>query len=266
MRVHEDRVAEMTTPIRLERDGSIGRIVLDNPQRRNALDLVMRNALASAVSELDGDESIRAIVITGAGGLFAAGADLKLLVDRGSQEVLDLDLGRYWAPLIRCAKPVIAAVTGYALGAGCELAMMCDIIIADSTARFGQPEVKVGIMPGAGGTQRLVRAVGKPVAALLLMTGEFLTGERAAELGLVSELVGPGAALDRANEIASLIAAMPPLALRAIKRVLAQGPDLPLGKALALENREFALLFDSNDQSEGMRAFLEKRQPVFTGS
>jgi enoyl-CoA hydratase/carnithine racemase len=143
---------------------------------------------------------------------------------------------------------------------------MCDIIVADATARFGQPEAKVGIMPGAGGTQRLVRVVGKAVASLLLMTGETLSGERAAQLGLVSELVVGKTVLERACELADLAAALSPLALRAIKRTLAQGADLPLDAALALENREFLLLFDTRDKIEGMRAFLDKRAPVFSGA
>jgi enoyl-CoA hydratase/carnithine racemase len=253
-------------PAYVERRGAVGVIFLDRPAKRNALDLTLRAAIASAVLELDRDPAVRALVITGNGGVFAAGADLTLLVDKGSQQVQHLDLGQYWAPLQHCAKPVIAAVSGYALGAGCELALMCDIIIADATARFGQPEARVGIMPGAGGTQRLVRAVGKAVASLLLMTGEMLSAERAAQLGLVSELVVGKTVLERALELAALAAALPPLALRAIKRTLAHGADLPLDAALALEHREFLLLFDSRDKVEGMRAFLDKRTPVFTGS
>lgn len=256
---------QLAAPVRIEREDAVGIIILNRPDRRNALDLTMRAALAAAVRELDKDASIRAIVISGSGGVFAAGADLKLLVDKGSQDMVDVDLGQYWAPLIACAKPVIAAVAGFALGAGCELAMMCDIIVADTTARFGQPEAKMGIIPGAGGSQRLVRAVGKPAASLMLMTGEMLHAERAAQLGLVSELVEEGRALDRARELARAAAAMPPRAVRAVKRVLAQGADLPLDAALALENREFLLLFDTQDKTEGMRAFLEKRKPIFTG-
>ncbi|MDB5976140.1 MAG: enoyl-CoA hydratase, partial [Nevskia sp.] len=177
----------------------------------------------------------------------------------------DLDLLAYWAPLQHCPKPVIAAINGVALGAGCELAMMCDILVVDRNARLGQPELRVGIMPGAGGTQRLVRAVGRPVASLMLMSGEPLSGERAWQLGLASELTEAGKALDRARELAATIAQMPPKSLAAVKRVLLQGADLPLDAALALENREFLLLFGTQDKSEGMRAFLDKRSPQFTG-
>lgn len=255
----------VSAPVRVERDGDVGIIVLNRPDKRNALDLVMRAAIAEAVTTLERDPTIHAMVITGGDQVFAAGADLNLLVDKGSQQVADLDLGQYWAPLLSSRKPLLAAVSGFALGAGCELVMMCDIVIADSSARFGQPEVRMGIIPGAGGSQRLVRAVGKPVASLMLMTGEMLTAERAFQLGLVSELAGEGSALVRAVALAHAAAAMPVKAIQALKRVLAQGPDLPLQAALALENREFLLLFDTADQHEGMRAFLDKRKPVFTG-
>jgi enoyl-CoA hydratase/carnithine racemase len=256
----------MSAPVLIERDGSPVAVVrLNREDKRNALDLTMRAAIAEAVSGLECDDSIAVIVITGGDKVFAAGADLNLLVDKGSQEVADLDLGQYWAPLANSRKPVIAAVSGFALGAGCELAMMCDMIIADASARFGQPEARVGIMPGAGGTQRLLRAVGKPVASLLLMTGELLSAERACQLGLVSELVSEGSALERARTLAQAASKMPPKALRAIKRVLALGADQSLDVALALENREFLLLFDTQDKTEGMRAFLDKRSPSFTG-
>lgn len=254
----------MSVPVEVERTGAVAILRLNREEKRNALDLVMRKAIAAAVTELERDDGVAVIVITGGDNVFAAGADLNLLVDKGSQQVADLDLGQYWQPLVRSQKPLIAAVSGFALGAGCELAMMCDMIIADTSARFGQPEVRVGIMPGAGGTQRLLRAVGKPVASLLLMTGEVLAAERASQLGLVSELVTEGSALARATELAHATAKMPCKSLRAIKRVLALGADQPLDIALALENREFLLLFDTPDKTEGMRAFLDKRAPSYT--
>jgi enoyl-CoA hydratase len=252
-------------PVLVRRDGAVGTVVLNRPDKRNALDLVMRAAIAQAVRELDGDDSIRAIVITGGDSVFAAGADLNLLVDKGAQDVADIDLGQYWAPVAGSRKPTIAAVSGFALGAGCELAMMCDFIVADASARFGQPELAVGIMPGAGGTQRLVRTVGKQVASLMLLTGEMITGERAWQLGLVAEFAADGQALERTTELARKVARMPPKAVRATRRVLHQGADLPLDAALALENREFLLLFDTADKTEGMRAFLDKRKPDFKG-
>ncbi|NND38111.1 MAG: enoyl-CoA hydratase, partial [Pseudomonadales bacterium] len=238
---------------------------LNRPEKRNALDLTMRQALAESMRLLTNDKQIRAIVITGGDKVFAAGADLNLLVDKSARQVADIDLSNYWAPLANCPKPVIAAVSGYALGAGCELILMCDIVVADSSTRLGQTECTVGIMPGAGGTQRLVRSVGKPLASLMLMTGEIITGERAYHSGLVSELVEDGKTVERAMKLATRAARMPPLALGAIKRSLKQGADLPLDEALALENREFLSLFDTQDKTEGMRAFLEKRKPEFKG-
>ena len=255
----------MSEPVQVLREGAVAILRLSREEKRNALDLSMRAAIASAMTQLEQDEKVAVIVISGGDQVFAAGADLNLLVDKGAQEVADLDLGQYWAPVARCSKPVIAAVSGFALGAGCELAMMCDLIIADQSARFGQPEVRVGIMPGAGGSQRLLRAVGKPVASLLLMTGTTITGERAAQLGLVSELVEEGSAMGRAMVLAQGIAGMPAKALRAIKRSLALGADQSLEVALALENREFLLLFDTQDKTEGMRAFLDKRAPQYEG-
>jgi enoyl-CoA hydratase len=256
----------MSLPVQVERDGSVAILRLNRPEKRNALDLTLRAAIAEAMQALEQDNSVAVIVISGGDSVFAAGADLNLLVDKGAQQVADLDLGQYWAPVAKSQKPLIAAVSGFALGAGCELAMMCDILIADSTACFGQPEVRVGIMPGAGGTQRLLRAVGRPVANLLLLTGELLGAERAAQLGLVSEWVVEGTALARARVLAQAVAGMPPKALRAIKRVVALGADQSLEVALALENREFLLLFDTQDKTEGMRAFLDKRPPRYTGS
>lgn len=250
----------------VHREGAVGVVTLNRPEKRNALDLNMRGAIAETVTTLDNDAAIKAIVITGGDKVFAAGADLNLLVDKGAQQVADIDLGRYWAPVANCHKPVIAAVSGFALGAGCELALMCDFIVADAGARFGQPELAVGIMPGAGGTQRLVRTVGKQVASLLLLTGEPLTGERAFQLGLVAEFAAEGQTLPRALELAKKAARMPPKAVAATRRVLRQGADLPLDAALALENREFLLLFDTADKTEGMRAFLDKRKPEFKGT
>ena len=255
----------MSGPIRLDREGAVAVVTLDRPDRHNALDLPMRQALAAGFTALAADKEVRAIVVTGGDIVFAAGADLRLLADKGSGEVRDLDFPELWRPVADCPKPVIAAVSGLALGAGCELAMMCDIVVADPSARFGQPEIRVGIMPGAGGTQRLVRLVGRQVASLMLLTGEPLPAERAAALGLVSELVEKGEALARAKAIAAKLATMPPLALAAIKRTLAAGADLPLAAAVALEHREFLQLFDSADQKEGMAAFLAKRKPVFEG-
>ncbi|GAB3377540.1 enoyl-CoA hydratase-related protein [Spongiibacter taiwanensis] len=251
--------------VKIAREGAVATITLNRPEKRNALDLALRGAIADAFRELEKDPAVLAIVITGGDEVFAAGADLNLLVDKGSQQVADIDLGQYWAPVANCSKPVVAAVSGFALGAGCELVMMCDIIVADDSARFGQPEARVGIMPGAGGSQRLIRAVGKAVASMMLMSGEAITGERAYQLGLISELAEPGQTLSRAQQLAKAASKMPPKAIAAIKRVLKQGADLPLDAALTMENREFLLLFDTEDKTEGMTAFLEKRKAEFKG-
>jgi len=252
-------------PLRLETEDSIAVVTLDQPDRLNALDLAMRQALHDAFAGLNADPAIRAIIVTGGESVFAAGADIGLLADKTPAGVRSLGFAALWRPVAESPKPVIAAVCGYALGAGCELALMCDIIVADPSAQFGQPECKLGIMPGAGGSQRLVRTLGKQAASLLLMTGGTLPAPRAFQLGLVSELAEQGGCLKAAQKIAARIARMPPLAIAAIKQSLAAGMDLPLPAALALENREFLLLFDTADQKEGMAAFLAKRPADFKG-
>jgi enoyl-CoA hydratase len=165
----------------------------------------------------------------------------------------------------QCPKPLIAAIEGYALGGGCELALTCDMIIAGKSTKLGQPEIRVGIMPGAGGTQRLIRTIGKYRAAKMVLTGEAISAPDALAMGLLSEVVDDGKALSRSMEIAHTVAEMPSLAVRAIKEVMQLGPDVPLETALALERKAFVMLFDSADQKEGMSAFLEKRKPNFRG-
>lgn len=243
----------------------VARVRLHRPQARNALDQAMRDGLAEAFAALGQDASVRCIVLTGRDEVFAAGADLKALAARGPVDLLLLEGHRLWQAIAACAKPVIAAVNGYALGGGCELAMHADLIVAGEGARFGQPEVKVGIMPGAGGTQRLMRAVGKFKALRLLLTGEPLSGREAFEMGLASEVVPDGEVQARALALASLIAARPPLAVAQIKEVALAGADLPLDAALLLERKAFQLLFATEDKQEGMQAFLEKRPPDFKG-
>ena len=252
-------------PVVVDRRGPVAVVRLARPGRLNAFDLDMRRGLAAAFAELSTDDAIRVIVVTGGDKVFAAGADIRLLAEKTPSQVRDLGFAELWRPIVECPKPVVAAVAGPALGAGCELALMCDIIVADTTAQFGQPECRVGIMPGAGGGQRLLRALGKPMASFLLMTGGTMCGERAWQLGLVCELAEPGDAESKAFNVAGKLARQPPLALAAIKRSLAAGADMALAAANALENREFLLLFDSADQKEGMAAFLEKRSADFQG-
>jgi enoyl-CoA hydratase len=238
---------------------------IHRPEARNAINLEVRQALAERLRALATDAEIGAVVVTGDAKAFAAGADVKLLAERSSKQVAELELEKLWAPIEQFPKPFLAAVEGFALGAGCELAMHADLIVAAETARFGLPEVKLGIMPGAGGTQRLTRAIGKFAALRLLLTGDMFSGTRAYELGLASEVVPEGNALPRALDLASQIAALPPLALAAIKRAALEGPEQPLPQALAMERSLFQSLFDTQDQKEGMRAFLEKRPAKFEG-
>lgn len=238
---------------------------LNRPEARNALNMELRRALAATFRALDADEEVRVAVVTGDGKAFAAGADLREMVDAGAVEMMLRGTHRLWQAIADFPKPIVAAVSGHALGGGMELALHADIVIAGESAKFGQPEVRVGIMPGAGGTQRLLRAAGRYRAMLLLLTGEMVDAREAQAMGLVSRVVPDGEVLDRALDIAGTIAAMPPLAVAQIKEVVNLGADAPLATALALERKAFQLLFDSRDQKEGMRAFLEKRKPRFEG-
>ncbi|MBV6329498.1 enoyl-CoA hydratase [Pseudomonas aeruginosa] len=238
---------------------------LNRPQARNALNDEVRQRLASHFQTLGADPAIRVIVLTGDSRCFAAGADLRDLSTSTAIGLYGRHSERYWEAIARCPKPVIAAVNGFALGGGCELAMHCDLIVAGESAQFTQPEIKVGVMPGAGGTQRLVRAVGKFQALRMLFTGCLVKAPQALAMGLVSEVVADESTLARALELATEIARLPPLALAQIKEVVLAGADLPLDSALALERKAFQLLFDSQDQKEGMQAFLAKRPPNYQG-
>jgi enoyl-CoA hydratase/carnithine racemase len=211
------------------------------------------------------DAELHCLVIAGTRQVFAAGADIKAMADASASEMMLRGSDAIWQVLRDCPKPLIAAVNGWALGGGCELAMHTDIIIAGDGARFGQPEIKVGIMPGAGGTQRLTRSVGKFKTMKMLLSGEPISAIEAERMGLVSEVVPDDEVLDRALALARAIAAMPPIAARRIKQLVLTGADMPLGAALAMERTAFELLFDTQDQKEGMRAFIEKRAPRFVG-
>ncbi|MDE4305929.1 enoyl-CoA hydratase-related protein [Phaeobacter gallaeciensis] len=250
----------------IERPGDrVGVIRLNRPERRNALSTEFRAEIAKAVTELDADPGIRCIVMTGDEKAFAAGADLAELAEvRPMQEVFDR-LGAVKRALEASNTPVIAAVRGMALGGGCEMAMMCDIIIAGDTAKFGQPEIKVGIMPGAGGTQKILRTAGKAKALRYLLTGDLFPADVALDLGIVSEVVPDAEVMDTALAMAKTIAAQPAKAVQAIRDAVREGANTPLDTALMLENRLFQMLFSTDDQKEGMRAFLEKRAPEFKG-
>ncbi|MBI5119383.1 MAG: enoyl-CoA hydratase/isomerase family protein [Rhodospirillales bacterium] len=245
--------------------GAIALLRLNRPEARNALNMALRRQLAEAFANATSDPAVKAIVVTGNGEAFAAGADLAEMADAGTIDILLRETHLLWRTIAQCPKPVIAAVNGYALGGGCELAMHADIIVAGKSAQFGQPEVRVGIMPGAGGTQRLVRAVGKFKAMKILLTGKPVLAAEAEAMGLVSELADDDQVLPTALKLADDIARLPPLAVREIKEAVLAGMDATLETALALERKSFQLLFSSQDQKEGMKAFLEKRKPVFEG-
>ncbi len=240
-------------------------VKLNRPEVRNALNAAVRQQLADHFTTLGADETTRCIVITGGEKVFAAGADLRDMVDLTPVEMIARHSERLWQPIASCPKPVIAAVNGYAFGGGCELAMLADIIIAGEGASFGQPEVRVGIMPGAGGTQRLTRAIGKYRAMRMLLTGEPVSAREALAMALVSEVVADADVFATAMKVATTIASLPPLAIMQIKESVLAGQDVSLETAIALERKAFQLLFSTSDQKEGMRAFLEKRKPEFRG-
>jgi enoyl-CoA hydratase/carnithine racemase len=245
---------------------SVAVIRIDRPERRNALSLEVKQQLDEAFAAADADPNVRVIVLTGGDSFFVGGTDIGEKVNMTSGDHTARDTSRVFRTINACRTPIVAAVEGYALGGGCELALACDMIVAGRGARFGQPEIRVGIMPGAGGTQRLLRTIGKYQAMRMILTGEPVDAEMALAMGLVSELVDTGAAFGRALALAGVIAGMPPLAVRAIKEVVNAGQNLPLDGALLLERKAFQLLFDTSDQEEGMRAFLGKSQPVYRGA
>lgn len=238
---------------------------INRPEARNALNTPLRKALAEAFLQARQDEELRAIILTGDERAFVAGADLREFAAMSTTDVARIDMRDTWGVIAACPLPVIAAIRGFALGGGLELAMHADIIIAGEGAKLGQPEINVGIMPGGGGTQRLVRAVGKFRAMKMLLTGQPVSGREAFEMGLVSEVVADAEVLPRAIEMATRIASLPPLAARRIKEIVLAGADAPLDTAIMLERRAFETLFDTTDKAEGMAAFLEKRPARFKG-
>ena len=241
-------------------------VTLDRPEVLNALDYRTLGELADALEALDGDESVRCVVITGAGDrAFAAGADIKEMADATPVTMSVANNFARWERLKRVRVPLIAAVRGFALGGGCELAMACDMVVAADDATFGQPEIKLGIMPGAGGTQRLTRALGKARAMEMILTGRTFTAREAYERGLVSEIVAREETLPAALALASEVASLPPLAVRAAKEAVNRAYELSLEAGLEFERRNFFMLFASADQKEGMAAFVEKRKPFWKG-
>ena len=241
-------------------------VILDRPQALNALSFDLLDELVAALETLDADPACRAIVITGAGErAFAAGADIRELAPQTSASLTTGGRFGTWDRLAAVGLPLIAAVRGFALGGGCELAMACDMIVAAEDATFGQPEIRLGVMPGAGGTQRLTRAIGKARAMEIILTGRTMTAQEADTHGLITRVVPAEAIVDVALELASRIAAMPPVAVRAAKAAILDAGERSLGEGLAREREAFFRLFDTQDQAEGMAAFTQKRPPIWSG-
>jgi enoyl-CoA hydratase len=241
-------------------------VTLDRPAALNALSFDLLDQLVDALETLDRDPACRAIVIAGSGTrAFAAGADIRELEPQTAATLTTGGRFGTWDRLAMVGLPLIAAVRGVALGGGCELAMTCDMVVAAEDATFGQPEILIGVMPGAGGTQRLTRAIGKARAMELILTGRSMTATEALARGLVTRVVPPEATLDVALELAGLVATMPPLAVRAAKAAILDASDRPLADGLARERAAFFGLFDTDDQAEGMAAFTQKRPPVWSG-
>jgi enoyl-CoA hydratase len=251
--------------ILVDRDERVGIVTLNRPNVLNALNNHVVSELADALAEFDRDDEIRCMVITGAGEkAFAAGADIK---EMSGKSPIDMMLGGFeaWQRIRQIHKPLIAAVGGYALGGGCELAMHCDMIVASENARFGQPEILLGIIPGAGGTQRLARTIGKFRTMEMVLTGAQIPAQELADLGLVNRVVPKGEHLTEAVKLAKTVAAQAPIAVRLAKEAVQAAFETSLSEGLELERKNFFLLFASEDMREGMRAFIEKRKADFQG-
>jgi len=251
--------------ILVNREDNIGIVQLNRPKNLNALSSGLMKELVNALEDLDKDQSINVIILTGNDRAFAAGADL---AEMSQHTPVDLVLSRrfeLWDKIRKVSKPIIAAVSGYCLGGGNELAMNCDLIIASETATFGQPEVNVGIMPGAGGTQRLTRAVGKYKAMEMILTGKSISAEEALRVGLVNRIVPVESVLSEAKKVATEIASKPPLSIRAAKEAVLRAQDTTIEVGIELERKAFYTLFATEDGKEGMKAFLEKRKPLYKG-
>ncbi|MFA5682785.1 MAG: enoyl-CoA hydratase [Hydrogenophaga sp.] len=255
----------MSEPLVLvETHGRVGLLTLNRPKALNALNDALMDELGAALQAFDANPEIGAIIITGSDKAFAAGADIPAMQDRTYMDVYREDfITRNWETLRRVRKPVIAAVAGYALGGGCELAMMCDIVIAADNARFGQPEIKLGIIPGAGGTQRLPRAVGKAKAMDMILTARMMSADEAERSALVSRVVKPEELMNEAMEVATVIASMSLPAVMMAKESINRAWESSLNEGVLFERRQFHSLFGTQDQREGMQAFLGKRQPSF---
>jgi enoyl-CoA hydratase/carnithine racemase len=247
------------------RDGHVALLRLNRPEARNALSPELMEELAGELERLDTDPDVRCVVIAGSEKVFAAGADIKAMAERSFAEALRHPAASFWRRLAAIKTPTIAAVSGYALGGGCELALACDMIVAAEGAQFGQPEINLGIIPGGGGTQRLARVLGKQRAMELVLTGERLDAETASRLGLVNKVTGSGDWLEEAMALARAVAEQPPIAARLAKQAVIAAEETALSAGLETERRLYELAMATEDRVEGMRAFVEKREPKFEG-
>lgn len=243
----------------------IALIQLNRPRELNALNTKLMQEVRDALHQLDKNEEVRVIIITGNEQAFAAGADIKQMADKSAVDMLKTDQFSTWDQIRRTKKPLIAAVSGFCLGGGCELAMTCDMIIASETARFGQPEIKIGVMPGAGGTQRLARIVGKVKTMEMVLTGKFVSAEEALSLRMVNKVVPVELYLAEAVKLAEEITQMSPIATQLAKEAVNRAFETHLDEGLQFERKNFYLCFASEDQKEGMNAFIEKRKPEYIG-
>jgi enoyl-CoA hydratase len=246
-------------------EGNVGIVTLNRPKVLNALNHQLMEELVSALATFEADDEIRAIVLTGSERSFAAGADIKEMSEESSISIMLQDKFATWDKVRNTKKPIIAAVSGFAFGGGCELAMTCDMIVASETAQFGQPEINLGVIPGAGGTQRLTRAIGKVKAMEMILTGRPITAKEALAVGLVNKVVPVELFLEEAKALAKEIAKKSPIAVRLAKEAVMKTFDTSISEGLEFERKNFYALFASEDQKEGMKAFLEKRQAKFVG-
>ncbi len=253
-----------TETIIVERRGRVGIIRFNRPQALNALNATLKNELLGAVEAFDADANVGCILLTGSDKAFAAGADIKEMADKSYIDISRADYAGDYERLTRVRKPLIAAVAGFALGGGCELAMLCDFIIAADNAKFGQPEIKLGIIPGIGGTQRLTHAVGKAKAMDMILTGRMMDAAEAERSGLVSRVVPAASLMEEATKVAETIAALSEPSLIAAKEAVNRSFETSLAEGVRFERRTFHALFATKDRKEGMTAFIEKRPPRFT--
>jgi enoyl-CoA hydratase/carnithine racemase len=265
MAVRRPPLAGNDADVTVERFEAVAVVRMNRPERRNALSPAVMEQLATTIGELDADEQVRCIVIAGTEEVFAAGADIKAMAERTFQEVLEASTMPFWQRVADCRTPLIAAVSGFALGGGCELALLCDMIVASDTAEFGQPEITLGIIPGGGGTQRLARIIGKQRTMELVLTGRRIDAKEALRLGFVNRVVPKRNFMTEAFDLAEVISRRPPLAVKLAKQAVRAADEMSLTAGLAHERRLYELAMATEDRVEGMQAFLEKRRPNFRG-